>query len=104
MVLTSVGPNTSDPVVTDSDRSFLVFLEFFGMTAFSTEDSDDVRAERVPMLRGDDCVGIFVVFCLFDGEGSSTVGSTRLPLFAVGVGAGVGGKILLRCIRSEERR
>jgi hypothetical protein len=43
MVLTLVEPKTSAPVVTDSDQSFLVFFEFIGITAFLTEELDDVH-------------------------------------------------------------
>jgi len=102
MVLTSVEPKTSDPIVTDSDRSFLALFEFFGITAFSTEDSDDIRDGCVPRLRGDKRVGVFVVFCFFVGEGSSTKGSAHFPLLARGVGAGVGGEMLLRCVVGVE--
>jgi hypothetical protein len=85
-----VGPKTSDPVVMDSERSFLIFFEFLGRTVFSTEDPDNVRAGCVPMLRGDVRLGGLIVFCLLVGEGSSITSSVRLLLVDRGVGAGVG--------------
>src|ERR1700677_3695053 len=47
IMLGSVGPKTSEPVVTDSDRSFLSFLGPLGTTMLSTEDSDGVLAGRL---------------------------------------------------------
>src|ERR1700676_4806339 len=92
----------SVPVVTDSNRSFLVFLVPFGINTFSTEDSEGVRAGRVSRLCGDVRVGILVVLILLVGDGSSATCSVRLPLLARGVGAGVGGWTLLRCVVGGE--
>ena len=74
----------------DNDR-FFIFLGFIGIIVFLTEDSDDVCAGRGPRLRGDVRVWTFAVFSLLVDEGSSAMGSARLPLPARGVGAGVGG-------------
>ena len=78
------------------------FLGFIGITVFLTEDSDDVRAGRGPRLRGDVHVWMFAIFSLLVGEGSSAIGPVRLPLPARGVGARVGGWMLLRCVVGVE--
>jgi hypothetical protein len=93
MLFMSVGPKTSEPVVTDSTQSFLAVFVFFGMTTFSACDSDDVRANFVPRLREDERDGAFIVLILLVGEDSSVNGLFRLPLSAMGVGAGVGGML-----------
>jgi hypothetical protein len=96
IVLTSLEPKMLVPVVMDNDRSFFIFLGPFRMVAFSTKDSDDMHAVHVPWLRGDVRVWALVVLSLFVGDGPSAAGSARLPLLARGVGAGVGGWMLLR--------
>ena len=61
-----------------------------------------MRAGRGPRLRGDVRVWTFAVFSLLVGEGSSAIGSARFPLLARGVGARVGGWMLLRCMVGVE--
>ena len=61
-----------------------------------------MRAGRGPRLRGDVCVWTFAIFGLLVGEGSSAIGPARWPLPARGVGAGVGGWMLLRCVVGVE--